>query len=169
MLLIHPSDRQYVIQELNAFFLSWLDGLPPPVLNQPTPQGLSGHFRDVSEWICLASKAGLPTLSYRQSSRDPVPDASVRTEIFPAGTPIHNVIVVDGHITGVPAPAYIQNGCRRLADLSKTKLLGIEFCAGAESPWTFAGATTIPDLTLGGEALLDALATVFKNGLEERE
>jgi hypothetical protein len=38
----HPQDRDYVTQELTAFFLSWLYSLPPPVLNRPTPHGLCG-------------------------------------------------------------------------------------------------------------------------------
>ncbi len=69
--LIHPSDQYYVAQELQAFLLSWLHALPAPVLNRPTPLGLSGRLRHASEWVWLASKAGLPNPGYTQSSNDP--------------------------------------------------------------------------------------------------
>ena len=169
LLLIHPSDREYVMQEFNAFFLSWLDSLRKPMLNRPTPQGLSGQCRHVSEWVWLASEAGLPTLDYKQSSRDFTLETSVSSGIFPIGTPMDTIIVVDGHVTGAPAPAYVQNGCRRLAELSNTDLLGVEFSTSTAGPWTFAGATTFPDLRLGGQALLDVLISVLKSELDEKE
>jgi len=163
LLLIHPSDREYVIQELNTFFLSWLYALPQPILNRPTPQGLSGQWRHVSEWLCLASKAGLPTPNYRQSSRDLTSEMSVATRVVPVGTTVNTIIVVDGCVVGASAPPHIQEGCQRLAKLSKTALLGIEFATGPEDSWTFAGATTNPDLRLGGKALLDVLIRVLKS------
>ena len=57
------------------------------------------------------------------------------------------------------ATHHIRQGCRRLAELSHTALLGVEFTTSSAGPWTFAGATPMPDLRLGGEALLDALAS----------
>ncbi|HEV2753193.1 MAG TPA: hypothetical protein VGV36_05080, partial [Solirubrobacteraceae bacterium] len=35
-----PADREYAEQERQALWLSWLEALPGPVLNRPTPQGL---------------------------------------------------------------------------------------------------------------------------------
>ncbi len=169
LLLIHPSDREYVIQELNAFFLSWLDSLPQPMLNRPTPQGLSGQCRHVSEWVWLASEAGLPTFNYKQSSCDLTLEISVNAKVFPIGTPMSTIIVVDGHVIGAPAPPYIQNGCRRLAELSNTELLGVEFSTSTADAWTFASATTFPDLRLGGQALLNVLISVLKSELDEKE
>src|SRR5947208_1950032 len=60
----NATDRQYAQQELHALFLSWLTGLPGPVLNQPTPQGLSGAWRHLSEWTWIAGQAGLSTLPF---------------------------------------------------------------------------------------------------------
>lgn len=169
LLLIHPSDREYVLQELNAFFLAWLESLPRPMLNSPTPQGLSGYARHVSEWIWLASKAGLPTLNYGQSSHNFALETSANAKVFPIGTPIETVIVINGHVTGSPTPAYIQNGCRHLAELSNTELLGIEFSTSMADSWTFAGATTFPDLRLGGQALLDVLISVLNSEQDKKE
>jgi hypothetical protein len=49
-------DQEYVQQELIAFFLSWLNALPCPVINRPTPQGLCGQWRAESEWVWLAQR-----------------------------------------------------------------------------------------------------------------
>jgi hypothetical protein len=161
LLLVHPSDRDYVAQELQAFLLSWLHSLQAPVLNGPTPLGLSGRLRHVSEWIWLATEAGLPNAGYRQTSRD-VPrlwDVTVRCAA--PGIPITTLIVCCGKVTGPPAPASIQGGCVRLSKLSATQLLGVDFTAGPDGSWNFAGVSTMPDLRLGGEPLLDALATAL--------
>src|SRR5271165_822836 len=46
-------DREYAIQEMHAFYLSWLHALPGPVLNPPTPQGLCGNWRHISAWTAM--------------------------------------------------------------------------------------------------------------------
>jgi hypothetical protein len=158
LLLIRPADRDYVQEELGTFFLSWLYALPGPMLNRPSPQGLSGQWRHASEWLCLAARTGLPTATYRQSSQDLSQGASIATSVVPPGTPVRTVLVVDGHLAGPPAPAHILEGCRRLGALAKTALLGAEFSVKAGDKWTFVGATTHPDLRPGGERLLDLLA-----------
>lgn len=169
LIQVYPGDREYATQELLAFFMSWLYALPQPVLNRPTPQGLSGQWRHVSEWVWLASKAGLPTPYYRQSSRDNIVELGVERKLVPINTPVNTVVVIDGHVVGVKAPLDIREGCQRLAELAKTELLGVEFAQGPAGPWTFVGATTFPDLRLGGQALLDVLLSVLKGGPEENE
>jgi len=165
----HPSDREYATQEFYAFFMSWLYALPRPVLNRPTPRGLCGQWRHMSEWIWLATKAGLPTPEYRRSSRDYILEMDESSRIVPIGTPVNTLIVVKGHVVGVPAPSSICEGCQRLAEFARTELIGIEFTDGPTGPWTFAGATAFPDLRIGGEALLDMLISVLKGELEENE
>jgi len=167
--LADSADRTYATQELTALYLSWLRALPQPVINQPTPQGLSGQWRHISEWVWLASKAGLPTPEYRQSGNDRVEETLVERKIVPPGTPVNTVIVLAGDVVGVPAPAEICEGCLRLAELSGTSLLGVEFVPDSAGNWTFAGATPHPDLRLGGQALLDVLASVLRGGLEASE
>src|SRR5262245_62015135 len=157
----HPQDRDYVIQELTAFFLSWLSALPPPVLNRPTPQGLCGAWRHPSEWVWLAAQAGLPTPPYRQTSRDLEVEQHWQGHLFPPDTPVQTVFVVAGQTVGPPAPAPILHGCRRLAELADTELLGIELVVGPTGAWTFASASPWPDLHRGGDALLDTLAAVL--------
>ena len=88
--------------------------------------------------------------------------------LVPPDTPVQTVFVVAGQVVGATLPRHIRHGCRRLAELSHTALLGIEFAAGSADPWTFAGATPMPDLRLGGEPLLDALAGALR-GKQEPE
>lgn len=60
---------------------------------------------------------------------------------------------------GPALPRETRESCLRLAQLAETRLLGIELVSDTSSnSWTFAGATPMPDLRIGGEALLDALA-----------
>lgn len=169
LLLAHPADRDYATQELTAFYMSWLYSLPRPVLNRPRPPGLSGQWRHVSEWVWLASKAGLPVPDYRQSSHALIEETGAERRLVPIGTPVNTLIVIKGHVVGAPAPAEILTGSQRLAELSGTSLLGIEFAPGPASPWSFAGATSWPDLRLGGEALLDRLASVLQGDPEENK
>jgi hypothetical protein len=84
----HPQDRDYVTQELTAFFLSWLYSLPPPVLNRPAPHGLCGSWRHRSQWVWLAARAGLPTPSYRQTSFDPGNERDWQESLLPPDTPV---------------------------------------------------------------------------------
>ena len=153
-----PADRMYAQQEIFALFLSWLYGLRGPVFNRPTPQGLCGAWRTTAEWMWLADQAGLPHLPYRHSSRDLTPPLAADSAAF-AVSPRRTILVVDGQALASPAPAEIQRSCVRLAELAATAILGIEF---APNQWTFTGATTLPDLRLGGNSVLDMLAAAFR-------
>jgi hypothetical protein len=164
----NPADREYAIQELYAFFLSWIHALPSPVLNPPTPQGLSGQWRHASEWVVLANNAGLPTLDYRQSSHGEIDIAALRGSLVPRGTIVETVIVVDGNVVGSKIPPAIAKSCICLAKMAETPLLGIEFSHNPSFHWTFAGATPLPNLRLGGQAVLDVLAKVLQGEREEK-
>jgi hypothetical protein len=63
-----PEDLEYALMETHALWLSWLHSLRCPVLNRPTPQGLSGSGRSHVEWLCLAYRAGLPIRGYELST-----------------------------------------------------------------------------------------------------
>jgi hypothetical protein len=163
---MHPDDLEYATQELTALYLSWLHSLKDPVLNRPTPQGLSGQMRHMSEWLFLASEAGLLVPHYRQNSYQMDGGFGTSGRVFPIGTPFRTVFIVSGHVVGVNVPPEIKEGCRRLARLVGTELLGIDFASSTISTWTFAGATPFPDLRLGGRELLDVLVSVLKGNQE---
>ncbi len=154
------AERDYVTQELSAFYLSWLYSLPCPVINRPTPLGLSGQWRRDAEWVLLANQAGLPTPPYvHRSAASPAEEGGFNLEFLPAAR--HNVLVVAGRAVGSPAPSKVLEGCLHLSELAKTELLGVQFVETPDVAWLFAGATPYPDLTLGGAPLLEALARGF--------
>ena len=154
----NETDRDYVAQELTAFYLSWLYGLPCPVINRPTPIGLGGQWRSESEWIHLAGQAGLTTRPYKRSAEDIVEESSGYPPGFATGANSRVVFVVAGETVGASVPPDVIAGCLRLAKLAETELLGIEFVEGDQAEWTFASANPLPDLRRGGAALLDVLA-----------
>lgn len=155
--LIHQSDRGYVQQELNAFFLSWLHALPGPMLNRPTPQGLCGRMRYWSEWCHLAVTAGLPIATYRQSSRMAVPPFALHARAPHIGPELTTVTVVGDRVVGPAVPASVASACVRFAALARTPLLGLEFSSDGTRAWQLSGVTPLPDLRWGGEAVIDAL------------
>lgn len=156
-----PEDQLYASQELYAFFMGWLYSLPSPLLNEPTPQGLSGRWRYPSEWQSLAGQAGLRTRPFRISARshDAVNAAFVDTSVVHPGR--RTVIVLAGEVVGDDVPPEVSAGCRHLAELAETLLLGVDFDVATDGAWVFAGAGVSPDLRWGGAAFLDKLASLF--------
>jgi hypothetical protein len=151
-------DLEYISQEMTAFSMSWLYALPCPVLNRPTAQGLCGPWLHVSEWVVLAARAGLPTPVYRHGGGDYIDETKTERTLFPHGTTT-GAIVCGGRVFGPHAfPREIEEGCVRLSALVSMPLLGVEFGRGESGEWQFASATPLPDLSAGGEPLLDALA-----------
>jgi hypothetical protein len=151
------ADRQYAAQEQHAVFLSWLHSLPGVLLNRPGGRSLCGDLRSPTEWGWLAGSAGLPTLTFHQSDVIPVD--------FPGGSPEMDatiqIIILDGQIYGPEAcvlPESFKEQLTQLAKLSGLRLCGVSFCRMRDGELLFASATPLPDLRLGGEALLDALA-----------
>lgn len=164
-LVAKTSEREYAFSELIAFFTSWIYSLPGPVLNRSTPQGLCGQWRHISEWVLMASEAGLPAPSYRQSTYHDIDGMfGMATDgiLSPPDNSKKTIIVSGGYVAGTEAPQDIQEGCQKLAKTSGTELLGIEFVSGSEGPWTFSGATPLPDLRLGGKRLLEVLKSIFQ-------
>lgn len=150
---IGGPDRDYAVQEMYALYVSWLNSLPGPLFNPPAPQGLCGNWRHPSAWAALAGRAGLPVACYRQTSDvDP-------TTLWPMPTTAPATLLVVGErVVGQAAGLrHLDDACRRLARAANVRLLGIDFAPGAQG-WRFAGASVMPDLTRGGEPLVDALA-----------
>jgi hypothetical protein len=168
--LAGASDYDYAVQEYTALFMSWLNALPDPIFNRVDTQGLSGAWRHASEWVWLATQAGLPTPEYQQTSHDQIDEGVELRRLVPETAKTMMAIAVRDRVFGPTLPTTFRKGCAELARISKTPLLGIEF---AVKPGTnslvFAGATPMPDLRLGGEPLLDALAVnLFRRERSDR-
>jgi hypothetical protein len=160
------TDNLYAFQELSALLISWLYSLPHPVLNPATPQGFSGLLRHVSSWILMANSAGLAVPKFEQNSldADKAPFYSIG-RLVPPETKVKTVFVVDTQVVGTDIPPEVADGCRRIALLAKTPLLGIEFLDCPDNSWMFVGATPCPNLILGGEVLLDELCRALQSSL----
>jgi hypothetical protein len=155
---IGGPDRDYAAQEMLAFYLSWLHALEAPKLNPPAPQGLCGNMRHPSAWVTLAARAGVPVRDFSQSSDD---DPAAAWQI-PTDPGAWTVFVVGAEVIGperLVGPH--RAACLRLAEAACCPLLGIDFAPSADGMWRMTAASVIPDLTRGGEALVDALATAL--------
>jgi hypothetical protein len=150
------GDREYAGQEQSAIHLSWMYSLPGAMINRPGPRGLYGDQRSPAEWTWLAAQAGLPVLPFHQGDDRP-PD-------YPPENAASQLIVLDGKIYGARAQwcdETFSSLIERLVELSGLRLLSLGFLINPAGEPFFATATALPDLTLGGEALLDALMAVF--------
>lgn len=156
------SDRDYAQSELLAFYLSWLNCLPGVVINRPLPSGLCGPWLHPSEWMLCASKSGLRTPVYRQSSRDP--GSLPPQPMMGRNTTVQNIIAFDGEIFGGSVPAGVAQACNRLAQQTRAEMLGIELSADEHGRWIFAAATPAPDIRCGGMPLLRRMAQVLVSG-----
>ena len=146
----NEPDAAYIQQERAALLLSWLASLRN-VVNSPTPWGLAGpwHSPAHSTWIASAAGLTVSTLPLSQASRS-----------RPARLPRASIIVFDGKVFGMRAPALPLEACVAYARLAHTRLVGLEF-VHTRGQWVFETATPMPDLAVGGAALLTALATAM--------
>jgi hypothetical protein len=148
------SDYGYAVQEMSAFYLSWLHAWPATVINRPSPQGLGGQYRHPSAWIAMAAAAGLPTLPWAQGSDDP-PERGW-TMARPAEA---TAFVVAGRAVLAPVldPA-LAAPLERLGQRAGPALIGVDFVRGTSGNWKMIGASPLPNLMIGGEPLMAALA-----------
>lgn len=155
------SDRDYAQAEMNAFYLSWLQGLPGVVINRPVPQGLCGAWLHPSEWTERASRAGLRTCTYRQSAHDTqVQSGYQQCRSFPS-TQVHSLIALRSQVFGEPVPRSVAHACSQLVLDANAELLGIDLATDDTGSLTFTNAVPSPDLTIGGVPLLMRLAQIL--------
>lgn len=161
LMVAEPSERDYAIQEFYAFYISLIYYLPVPVINRATSQGLSGRRRNISEWIWLASKAGLHTTNFKRNSDNLKKNNQIELRSIYKIEQRKIVFVIDNQIIGKDIPPQLHKKCINLANLAKTRLLGIEFVYSKDQ-WIFVNADHCPDLRLGGQDLLDMLSKTLK-------
>jgi hypothetical protein len=145
------ADRVYALQEWTALHISWLACLTAPVLNRPVMQGLCGAWRHRSEWTWMAGQAGLETFPC-------VIDSTAPAEQAPPYLPSRTVFVIDGQAIDEALPADVAAACGRLGAMAETRLLGIDLDANG---LRFLGASPRPNLGLGGDPLVHALASTL--------
>jgi hypothetical protein len=156
------DDRQYGLQEFSALVMSWLASLPAPTLNPPDTRGLSGAWRSPAEWALLAGAAGLDAAPVLFDSAAAQPFGWSGWSGRPtSATLVEDVIVVGASVfSGPELTVTAADACRRLAMLSDTPILGITFADGLTSP--VVGATPLPDVRAGGDAMIEALTEALR-------
>ncbi|MBV9930258.1 MAG: hypothetical protein JO013_04855 [Alphaproteobacteria bacterium] len=148
------QDYGYAVQEMFALYLSWLHAWPAPVINRPAPQGLSGAYRHPSAWRAFAAEAGLAFRPWAQSSADP-PALSWTTSEPAAAT----AFVVAGRAVLPPLlPPTLAEPLIHVAARARLALAGFDFAHDAKQGWAMVGASPLPHLPAGGEAVIGALA-----------
>ena len=160
------GDADYAWQELYAFYLSWLQAIPGPVLNPAQPRGLSGALRHPSEWMLLAARAGLRCAPYVATSRDGPdetwwPGTGLPQRVM--GAPRKMIVVVGGTVVvqpGFEVPSAVRDAALALSRLADSPLLGL-YLALLPDGLVFAGAEMHPPLASFGDEMADALASAL--------
>lgn len=156
-----PGDAEYAEMELSAFAASWLLALAPVVVNAPTPQGFAGRWRPPLHWRVLAQRAGFSVAPLDLDSDDPPPEPAGLAA--PDGDPATVVLAIGGEPLGRRFPARVREATRRLAARADTPILGLRFEGAnpARAGWRLLDATPYPDLSLAGDAGVEALDAVL--------
>lgn len=149
---IVPEDRQYVAAEMAAFLLFWLSQLKCPVLNRPTPTGLSGPYWRQEQWVRLAAQIGIPVR--------PVCRRSWLAGGCGVGPSDHDPAIV--HVVGscsfgdVDPTLALQ--ARRLAEAAGVAVMTVQF-SSPQCGACFINADLFPDLSDGrvADAVLEYL------------
>jgi hypothetical protein len=167
-------DREYALQEVFALYLSVLQCPRGPILNRPSPQGLSGRIRSVPEWLMLAATSGLATLPFCVSShvdtsgqdatKTAHPDSHCQPETMPdlAGASLQQIIVAAGEVFGADnISRATADAARRLTKLAGVELLGLQLTMTDRGEAWFHAADLYPDLSIGRDPLLDHLEALL--------
>jgi hypothetical protein len=169
-----PEDRPYGLQELSALVLSWLQSLPAPTINPPSPRGMSGPWRSPAEWALLSSQAGLDVMPIVFDSASDAGESNVVNgglgwcSIGPGVPDGEDVIVVgDAVFSRHALPEDAVEACRRLAVAADTPILGLAFTEYDGRPMV-AGVTPLPDLRAGGDEIVDAVAALLAGAVSSR-
>jgi hypothetical protein len=150
-------DASYAHNELSAFAASWIRQLGRRVINEPTPQGLSGRWRSPLSWRVLARHAGLPVAEFTADSECP------ETMYEAHATDSRTILTVAGRVFE-PMPADVREAVKRFSVLAQTPLLGLRFMGSdaANAGWRFLDATPYPDLFGGGDEGITAIAELLR-------
>jgi hypothetical protein len=162
---LSPEDRDYGFHEMSALTMSWLSSLPGPVFNQPDSRGLAGAWRSPGEWAMLTAEAGLTAAPVTVDSATAWTPADNGWRLWPPFASINEDVIVAANAVFSVEPLSDETlaGCRRLACLAETSILGIVFsCATCGGNPEIAGVTPLPDLRAGGPELIEALALAMK-------
>jgi hypothetical protein len=149
---IHSADRSYVAAEMTSFLAAWLNELPIPVVNRPTPLCLFGPAWTPERWSHEAAKAGIPVIPDER-----IFNGSDRPRPYSA-SPIDIQLTIIGERCFGPADEELARASLRLARSAKVDLLGLYFSRHT-SGHRFVAAGLCP--ALQSEEEIGALRQLF--------
>jgi hypothetical protein len=76
--------------------------------------------------------------------------------------PVETVIALIGKLFGLTLPKKTASACLRFARLAGSDLLGISLFRNANQEWMLSSANPYPDLTSGGQELINHLCKTLK-------
>ena len=143
---ITPIDRAYVAAEMNAFLRFWLQALPCPMLNRPTPLSLSGPLWRHEKWVHTAARLGMLVTPARRR---------VVCALAPP-TPAHlpsavSTVTIVGQRSVGDVDQVLATQARALADAAGVDLLAVQFSAPGPGA-VFVRAHLWPDIAAAGVA-----------------
>ncbi|NSL86793.1 hypothetical protein ECE50_008125 [Chitinophaga sp. Mgbs1] len=156
-LLEHPfwkkaplQENEFAHQELTSFYLSWLYSLNSKVFNRPSAMGLSGNYLTPLQWKDIALKTGMAVSPDMPDMQTPTPYQ-------------RQLIVFQQKVYGPFISKQINTACIQLAQQTGHELLSFSFRQDENGKWLFHNASSFPDLTTGGDALLKHIYSTFLN------
>ncbi len=147
---ITPAARAYVGAEMTAFLVSWLSGLPCPVVNAPAAPCLAGPNWRPEKWFHTAARLRIPVPGIERHE-------CLGKPIVPLESGAITVTVVGQRCFGAPNETLAVQS-RLLAEAAGTELLMVRFGAN-ETGVRFLGADPFPDLSAPevADAVLECL------------
>ena len=143
------ADRDYAASEWHAFLLGWLASLACPVLNPPAPEWLAGALHSSLAATQLALAAGLAVeADHAGTMAEPDPSAERVAET--------THFACCGQLVGPILEPAAREAILSFAHAYGAPLLQVETAAGGGRR-QFLRATSFPDFTRGGSALVNAI------------
>lgn len=158
----HGPEHSYAVHEIAALLIGCLARANCLILNSPSGHGLHGDCRQPSEWLALATAAGLTVQSPLYRS----PDGASATDSDNTAPDQRLLIIAENVIHLGPAdavPPSIRCAAIQLAATAQTPLLELHFMQDEFAHWIFHRAQACADLLTAGDAALDAIASLVLN------
>ena len=126
LLSVPRRDRDYVGAELTAFLVWWLNAMPCPVINRPTPGSLNGPAWQQEQWVRACRRAQIPV------SRSAIDTSAAMRRSADDAHELSVTRVVRGEVCG----EQYTGECRTLAAIAETEFLEVSFRED-EGGWIF--------------------------------
>ena len=149
------ENQTYVESEFHALLLSFLNEIPGPVLNQPSPRWLAGYMAYDAEWKKMANESGLPLYRSIWNTSD---DSSID---YSTGQ-VKTVIIVNNQTIPNSLDQATQRACLRLAERTNCKILEVYFEEIDQTKY-FLRATPFVNFQNGGKELVNTIRSLLVN------